>query len=596
MTDAEKIIPVAEEKEVIVEATVNESDSKNVHAMSKEELLAELKNIVEEENVNAHKEVMALKQALFAVRQREINDELNAFVEAGNAPETFSATPDPSEYESKELLAKFKEMRARFLEAEEKRLEANLAAKRELIKEMQAIVEDADNVNVNFSKFQELQQAFKNGEDVTPSSEAEIWKAYQTTVEQFYDTLKINKELRDLDFKKNLEQKRQLIEQAVALQGEEDIIDASARLRQLHNEWRAIGPVVKELRDTIWEEFKEASAIINRKHQEFFEARKNREKENEDAKIALCLEVENIDLTSLTTFAQWEEMTEKVKTLQAQWKTIGFASRKVNNELFARFRKANDIFFETKAAYMQGVKDNLQANLEKKIALCEKAEALGDVDDLKKNLDEVIRLQAEWKKIGTVPKKHSDSVWQRFTAACNKFFDRKKEQDAARHNEENANLEAKRSIIVKLKAIPLDGERREILKMVRDLQNEWAEIGHVPYKQKDKVYAQYREICDAIYESINAKREDERRQNFEGQLNKLKGDDRKIKSERDRLQRVIEQKQNDLKTYQNNLGFFNVKSSAGNSMVKDMERKMARLEEEIKDLKAKIRMLAEAEK
>lgn len=594
MTDPEKIIPVEEVNEEITIAAEVESDPKNVHAMSKEEILDTLRNIVEKEEVNAHKEVLALKQALFAIRQREVNDELNAFVEAGNSPDAFSSTPDELENESKELLARFKELRARYLEEEEKRREANLARKREILEEMAKIVEDADNVNVHFNKFQELQQEFKNNMDVTPSAEAEIWKSYQTLVEQFYDTLKINKELRDLDFKKNLEQKRLLIEQALGLQAAEDIIEAASRLRQLHAEWREIGPVVKDLRDSIWEEFKEASAVINRKHQEFFDERKNREKENEDAKIALCEEVEKIDFTEFTTFAQWDEAAQKVKDLQAKWKTLGFASRKVNNELFARFRKANDIFFDAKNAFTQGVKDNLQANLEKKIALCEKAEALKDEDELRKNLDEVIKLQAEWKKIGSVPRKHSDTIWERFTTACNKFFDRKKEKDVARRNEENANLEAKREIIVKLKAVPLDGDRRDILKIVKDLQAQWNGIGYVPLKQKDKIYKQYREVCDSIYEAINEKREDERRQNFQGQLNELKGDDKKLRNERERLLRVIEQKQADLKTYKNNLGFFNVKSSAGNSMVKEMERKMARLEEDIKEIRLKIQMLNEA--
>lgn len=595
MTDPEKIVPAAEVKEEIIAATVIESESKNVHEMSKEEILAELRKIVENENVNAHKEVLSLKQALFAIRQREINEEFNSFVDAGNAPDAFSATPDELEAESKELVARFKDIRAKFLEEEEKRLEENLARKREILEEMSKIAEDSDNVNLHFTQFQALQQEFKDSKDVTPSAETEIWKKYQAVVEKFYDTLKINKELRDLDFKKNLEQKRQLIEQALGLQAAEDIVEAASRLRMLHNEWREIGPVVKELRDTIWEEFKEASAVINRKHQEFFEERKQREQENEEAKTALCEEIEGIDRSELSSFVEWEEATNKIKELQAKWKTLGFASRKKNNELFARFRKSCDDFFEAKAAYMQGVKDNLQANLEKKIALCEKAEALQDEEDLQKNLNEVIKLQAEWKKIGTVPRKQSETIWERFTKACNKFFDMRKAQNAARHTEENANLEAKREVIEKLKNVPLDGDRRDTLRIVRELQAEWNAIGFVPFKQKDKIYAQYREICDAIYNNINEQRDNERRQNFEGQLNQLKGDDRKLRVERERLQRVLEQKIADLKNYRNNLGFFNVKSSAGSTMVKEMERKMARVEEDIKEIREKLRLLDSAQ-
>lgn len=594
MTDLEKIIPAEDVKEEVSVAVVNESEPKNFHNMSKEQLMERLRNIVEKEEVNAHKEVPAIKQALFILRQREVNEELLAFVEAGNSPDAFSATPDELENESKELLARFKELRAKFLEEEERRREANLQRKREILAEMQGLVDDADNVNMHFQRFQELQQDFKQDMDVTPSAEGEIWKSYQMLVEQFYDTLKINKELRDLDFKKNLEKKRSLIEEAKALQGAEDILEASSRLRRLHDEWREIGPVMKELRDSIWEEFKEASAVINRKHQEFFEERKQREKENEDAKTALCEEVEGIDFTGFTTFSQWDEAAEKVKELQAKWKTLGFASKKVNSELFARFRKANDTFFDAKNAFTRGVKENLQANLEKKMALCEKAEALDDAAELSKNLDEVVKLQAEWKKIGNVPRKHSDKLWERFTKACNKFFDIKKEQNASRHNEETANLQAKRDIIVKLNSLPLDGERRDLLRMVRELQSQWNAIGFVPFKQKDKVFEQYREICDKIYGAINEKRDDERRRNFKGQIDELKGDDKKLRAEQERLLRIIDQKQNELNTYRNNLCFFNVKSSAGNSMVKDLERKMQRLEEDIRELRQKIKMLREA--
>ncbi len=569
--------------------------SVNYHALSKEELIDRLRKIVEEKDVNAHKDVVAVKQALFSIRQREINEEMNKFVEEGNNPADFSATPDELEEESKRLIASFREMRSEYLEAEEKRLEANLNKKREIVAEMLKIAEDSDNVNQHFQRFQELQKEFREIKDVTPSGEAEIWKEFQQAGEKFYDTLKINKELRDLDFRKNLESKRRLIAEAIALQAEETIIEASRKLQQLHAEWREIGPVVKELREDIWNEFKEASAVIHRKHQEFFDLRKEEEKKNEDAKVAICEEIENIDRSVLSTFASWEEATRKIKDLQAKWRTIGFASRKVNNELYARYRKACDDFFEAKSNYITEVRNSLQDNYEKKLALCEKAEALVDREDLKSALDEAMNLQTEWKSIGTVPRKFSDEIWERFSKACRTVFDRKRQANNERHNQENANLLAKREVIAALKEIPTDIERREGIRQVKELQARWNEAGHVPFKLKDKIYAEYREVCDTLYGAFKAGRDEERRQSFDAQLGSMKGDNRKLRSEKDRLKRVLETKEQELKTYKNNLGFFNIKSSQGNSMLKEMERKMHRIEADIKDLKAKIAIISAEE-
>lgn len=579
-------------------ADLNQStpEGKSVRMLSKDEIIAELKRIVDEKDVNGHKEVLALKQALFAIRQREINDEMNAFVEAGNNPMDFAATPDAIENEAKELIAKFRELRNEYLEAEEKRLKENLAKKQEIVAEMTKIVEDADNVNQHFQRFQELQREFRDIKGVTPSSETEIWKQFQTISEQFYDTLKINKELRDLDFKKNLESKRRLIAEAIALQEEDAIIEASRKLQLLHAEWREIGPVVKELRESIWEEFKTASSVIHRKHQEFFDRRKEEEKNNEDAKIAICEEIENIDRTQLTTFSAWDEATNKIKELQAKWRTIGFASRKANNEIFARFRKACDDFFDAKAAFVKEVRSSLQSNYEKKLALIEKAEALKDAEDLKAALDEIVSLQTQWKAIGTVPRRVSDTIWERFTTACRTVFDRKRKQSNERHNAENANLQAKREVIAALREIPIDIDRRDGLRQVRELQSKWNSIGHVPFKMKDKLYTEYREVCDTLYGAFNAGREAERRQSFDAHLDTMKGDNRKLRSERDRLLRVLESKRQELKTYNNNLGFFDIKSAKGSSMLKEMERKMQRIEADIREIQGKIDIISAEEK
>lgn len=585
VSPAESIAEVAD--------VLNEEDPKDVHSMSKEELVAALREIVAESRVNAHKEVATIKQALFALRQRELSDELNAYVDAGNDPSGFVSIPDPLEQEAKDLQAKFREIRSEYLMAEEKRLRKNLEGKRSIIKEIAELAEDIDNINMHFPKFQELQQSFKAIKDVPATDESDIWKEYQKVVEMFYDRLNMNKELRALDFKKNLETKRELISRAKSLQEMEDVVEAARLLQGLHAEWRETGPVAKELRDEIWEEFRKESAVVNKRHQDYFESRKAVEKENEEAKEKLCEQVEAIDTSSLNGFGAWDEATEKVKQLQALWKETGFASRKANNALYSRFRAKCDEFFASKAEYARKTREELQANLAKKTALCEQVESLKENTDLKSALDTVVKLQAEWKTIGGVGKKYSDEIWKRFTEACNYFFDLRKKEMNGRRNEENANLETKRGIIAKLREIPLDIDRREGIVQVKALQKEWQETGHVPFKQKDKLYMEYREICDALYDAFNASREQERRTRLESQIEGIKGDSGKISREREKLLRALDQRRQELKTYENNLGFFNIKSSAGNSMLKDMERKMNRLKEEISEINSKLRMLSE---
>lgn len=578
----------------VAEDQASQTPTSSVHSMTKQQLVDTLREIVEKENVNAHKEVVAIKQAMFAIRQRELNDQLNAFVEAGNDPAAFVSEPDPLENEAKELQAAFREKRAAHLAAEEARMVENLKKKEEIVEQIKALTEDIDNINLHFQKFQELQQAFKSAGNVPPQSETDIWKRYQGVVEQFYDCLNMNKELRALDFKKNLEIKTAIIEQTKALAELEDIAESGRRLQQMHNDWRETGPVAKELRDDLWEQFRAASTVVGKRIQEYFDARKAAEKGNEEAKTALCEELEAIDITPLKSFAAWDEAQNKIKDIQSRWKEIGHASRKADNDLYARFRKKCDEFFAAKAEFARNLREELQKNLEHKTRLCEQAEALKDKENLKEALDAVVRLQAEWKTIGPVGRKHSDEIWQRFMNACNYFFDERKKQQSSRRAEENENLEKKRAIVAKLREIPVDVDRKEGLQQVKALQKEWQEAGHVPFKQKDKLYAEYREVCDTLYEAFNESRTRERRRNFEDQIGNIKGDENKLGRERDRLLRIIDQRRQELKTYENNLGFFNVKSSSGNSMVKEMERKMQRLKDEIGELQEKVNMLDKA--
>ncbi len=567
------------------------TDGRRIHSMSKEELRDALKDIVDSDNMEAHKEVTAIKQAFFNLKSRENIELLDAYVEAGNDPATFSAQPDEVENELKSLYAEFKERRAAYLAAEEARRADNLEKKQEILTRMEEIAGDIDNVNTKFPEFQQLQVDFKEIKDVPATAETDIWKQFQNVVERFYDNLKINKELRDFDFKKNLEAKRALIDEAKKLESVSDPVAAFRSLQGLHDQWRAIGPVAKEIRDEIWDEFKDASTVINKRHQDYFEQRKASELANEEAKTKLCEEIETIKSDEIKTFADWNATTERIVELQKKWKEYGYASKKANTVLYNRFRKACDDFFAAKAAYFQRTKDELNSNLEKKTALCEKAEALKNSDDVKKATDEIVKLQTEWKSIGSVPRKHSDALWQRFTSACNYFFDERKRQNKERHREEQENLDRKRDIIARLSELPKDGDRREIMPKIKELQAEWQTVGFVPFKMKDKIFTEYRAVCDALYDAYNQREARQRMSNFQNRVSELKGDGNKINRERDRLIRVCESRRMELKTIENNMGFFSVKSSAGNSMLKDMENKVKRIKEDIKELEAKIALL-----
>ena len=567
------------------------TDGRRIHSMSKEELRDALKDIVDSDNMEAHKEVTAIKQAFFNLKSRENIELLDAYVEAGNDPATFSAQPDEVENELKSLYAEFKERRAAYLAAEEARRADNLEKKQEILTRMEEIAGDIDNVNTKFPEFQQLQVDFKEIKDVPATAETDIWKQFQNVVESFYDNLKINKELRDFDFKKNLEAKRALIDEAKKLESVSDPVAAFRSLQGLHDQWRAIGPVAKEIRDEIWDEFKDASTVINKRHQDYFEQRKASELANEEAKTKLCEEIETIKSDEIKTFADWNATTERIVELQKKWKEYGYASKKANTILYNRFRKACDDFFAAKAAYFQRTKDELNSNLEKKTALCEKAESLKNSDDVKKATDEIVKLQTEWKSIGSVPRKHSDALWQRFTSACNYFFDERKRQNKERHREEQENLDRKRDIIARLSELPKDGDRREIMPKIKELQAEWQTVGFVPFKMKDKIFTEYRAVCDALYDAYNQREARQRMSNFQNRVSELKGDGNKINRERDRLIRVCESRRMELKTIENNMGFFSVKSSAGNSMLKDMENKVKRIKEDIKELEAKIALL-----
>ncbi|MCM1370080.1 MAG: DUF349 domain-containing protein [Candidatus Amulumruptor caecigallinarius] len=584
--ELETVIPAPE-----VTESENNVAMRRIHSMSKDELRNALKEILDADNMEAHKEVTAIKQAFFNVKNRENLAAINAYIDEGNAPETYVAQPDEVENEFKELYARFKEKRAQYIAAIEAERAANLEMKQQILVRMQEIAGDIDNVNTKFPEFRQLQQDFKAVKEIPPTAETEIWKNFQSVVEKYYDNLKINKELRDFDFKKNLEAKRKLIEEAKSLEEMSDPVVAFRALQGLHDQWRAIGPVEKELRDSVWEEFKDASTIVNKRHQDYFEQKKAAETANEEAKTKLCDEIEALDFSSFKSFNEWNAATDKIIELQKRWKEYGFASKKSNTLLYNRFRQACDRFFESKAAYFKETKDNFNANLEKKLALCEKAEALKDNKDIKNPTDEIVKLQAEWKKIGSVPRKQSEAVWQRFTAACNYFFDERKRQNKERHREEQGNLEKKRAIIDALMQLPKDGNRGEVIGKVKELQAEWQTIGYVPFKEKDSIYAEYRKVVDEIYNACNSRESRERMNNFRNRVSEMKNEGNSLSRERDKLVRARDARKQELQTFENNMGFFNIKSSAGNSLLKDMEAKVKRLQQDIREIEEKIALL-----
>ena len=584
-----------EETASAVEPTENVSaEPKTDYSVkTKAELLDELAVLVEKPVDEVRDEVAAVKHAFYVIRKQELEKEKQEFLDKGNEEAAFAPMPDEAEARLKELLNTYKERRAEQLAAIEAELQANLEKKKQILSELAEIAGDADNINKHYQKFQQLQQDFKTAGSVPPSEDKGLWKEYQTVTEQFYDLWKINKELRDYDFKKNLEAKEALCEEAERLGAENDVIAAFKKLQELHDKWRETGPVVKELREDLWKRFKEASTVVNKRHQAFFEGRKEMEKENETAKIAICEEAEAINMDELGTYAKWDEATKLIIGLQERWKTLGFASRKVNNDLFLRFRRVCDEFFAQKAAFFKRMKDESSENLAKKHRLCERAEALKDSTDWKKTADELTALQKEWKTIGPVAKKSGDAVWKRFIAACDYFFENKNKNTTNVRQAEHNNLKAKKAVVEKLKNIDENLPKDEIRKLLKALSTEFQEIGHVPYKEKDKVYEEYKKALNAAYDKFDINESRARFESYASNVEELAGDKNRLFREREKLVRMYEQKRNEIKTYENNLGFFNATTKSGGSVLKEMERRIARLKEELLTLEKKIELIDE---
>ncbi len=523
---------------------------------------------------------------------RRLRQLFNLYHQAPAAEDGDPATPDEVEVQFNAVIEELRARKAAWAAEQEAIKAENLKRKNAIIEEILALADDTDNVNRTFPRYRELQDEFNATGDVDPAEETAVWKRFQDAREKYSDNLKINKELRDYDFKKNLADKEQLLEESLALATEEDVIIAYRRLQELHNRWRQIGPVAKELRDDIWNRFREASAEVNKHYQAFFEARKAREAENEQAKTELCQKIEALDYSELKTFAAWEEMTRTIVALQEDWRKLGFASKKMNRQLFARFRQTCDAFFGAKADYFRNTREELASNLARKQELAERAEALKESSDWREASEQFIAMQKEWKTIGSVPKKYSDALWARFTAACDYFFDRKKKAGNGTRQTEVANLRAKREIIGQLSALINESENKdEAIKSMRQLQQQWQEIGHVPFREKDKLYEAYRAACDAVREKFAIAERSARRERFEASVASIEGDNDKLYRERERMLRTLDSRRNELRTYQNNLGFLSSKSKNGDSLVRDMERRIDNLKKDIAEIEEKIKLI-----
>ncbi len=590
-TENEEVNTSADAADAATDDTKAAEAASAIDEMSEADVIITLTSLAQAEaDEISRDEVSRLKQRYYALRKATDEEARRQFVANGNDPEAFIPEEDPADEVLRQLLGSIKEKKAARAAEVEAELQRNFEQKDSLIAEITAMSNDTDNVNRHFTRFREIQQEFKNVGDVSPQQMSDQWKRYQDAVELFYDQLKVNKDLRDYDFKKNLETKLQLCAEAEQLDAEADVIAAFKRLQDLHVTWRETGPVAKEQREEIWARFKEASAVVNKKYQAFFEERKAREQENEAAKTAICERLEALDFDSLKSFNAWNDMTRTILQAQEDWRKLGFASKKANNLLFTRFRAVCDKFFAQKAEYYKSVKEDMTANLEKKLALCEQAEALKDSTDWKATAEKLTELQRRWKTIGSVPKKRSDEVWKRFQEACDYFFEQKKRDLSQSRKSEQENLRAKRALTASLKEIAPDAPRQQVVAAIKDAQARWNEIGHVPFREKDKVYDEFRSVINELYKVHDLKDTRANFARFENSINEM-SDSGKLIRERERLARVLETKRSELTTYQNNLGFFNFKSTSGSSMLRDIERKTQRIRDDIADLEKKIALI-----
>ena len=563
---------------------------------TKQEVVERLKEIAASDKAPVKDEIDLLKTVFYKLHIAEREARLKEYIDGGGNPETYQVVPDQDEETFKAQMAVIREKRAQIMQQQEAEKQANLEKKLEIIEKIKAMTTSPDEAGKSYNEFKELQQQWKDIKNVPADKANELWRNYQLYVEQFYDLLKLNSEAREYDFKKNLEMKTKLCEAAEKLANEEDVISAFHQLQELHQQYREIGPVAKELREEVWARFKAASTVINKRHQQHFEDLRAKEEENLARKTALCEKVEELGKAENKGAADWEKRSKEIIDIQNEWKTIGFAPQKMNVKIFERFRAACDDFFGRKAEYFKALKVTFSENIEKKKALVEKAQALADSTDWKATSDKLIALQKEWKTVGMVPKKLGDQLWQEFLGACNKFFEARNAAGAGQRNEEHANLEKKKGIIEQLKALA-ENAAEATKEKVQALTEEYNKVGHVPYKEKDKLYEAYHEVLDRIYKELNISTKRRRLNDFKANIkNVAKRGEEALDNERGRLARRFEQLKQEIQTYENNLGFLNASSKKGNSLIDEMNRKVQHLRDDLELVRQKIKAIDEENK
>ena len=558
---------------------------------SKYEVLERVKELAHSDDTPAKDEIDHLKTAFYKLLFAEREADQKTFIENGGDPEAYVMKTDDSEEQFKAEMGLIKEKRAKAFQQQEEEKKANLQRKQQIIEKIKMMSTSPEEANKSYNDFKALQQEWKDIKAVPAEKANELWRNYQLYVEQYYDLLNLNRELREYDFKKNLEQKTLLCEAAEKLADEPDAVSAFHQLQELHQQYREIGPVAKELREQIWARFKAASTVINKRHQQHFEELRAKEEENLTRKTALCEKVEAIAKEENKNATDWENHTKQIIDIQTEWKTIGFAPQKMNVKIFDRFRAACDDFFGRKAEFFKTLKEKFAENTKKKKEMVEQAKALMDSTDWKATSDKLIKLQKEWKTIGMVPKKVGDQLWAEFVAACNKFFEARNAATAGTRNEEQQNLDRKKEIIAKLKEL-LDSAADNVQATLQQLIDEYGKIGHVPFKEKDKLFKEYHKVVDALYKQLNISASKQRLDNFKSSIKSMaKQGEEMLDNERGRLMRRYEQLKSEITTYENNLGFLNASSKKGNSLIDEMNRKVNKLKDDLELIRQKIKAI-----
>ncbi len=577
-----------EEEEAQPEAQMA-TDEQSLVGKSKTELVELFAQLLETKPVQSLRgDAEAIKIAFYKLRRSEVDAQRKEFLDAGGKEEEFSPSIDGAEVTLKELFARYRKMRDEFVAGLEQAKEENLKVKLAIIDELKELVNSDETLNHTFTKFRELQQRWKETGPVPQANVKDTWETYNLHVENFYNFIKINKELRDLDLKKNYEAKIALCEQAEALVMEQSVVSAFRKLQKLHDEWRETGPVANEFKEPLWERFKQASSRVNKAHQEYFESLKGEQQKNLEMKTELCVKAEELSEQMLTSRKEWNKANDRLLEIQKVWKTIGFAPKKDNTRIYERFRNACDRFFAMKRDYYAQIKAEMDHNLQLKNEICEAAESIKDSEDWKKTADELIALQKRWKEIGTVSRRHSDAVWKRFRAACDYFFERKAAHFSSIDNEQERNLQAKRELLEQMKACDVKEGGYEAIK---SYQRKWNEIGYVPIKQKDALQKQYKEVVDAMFATLRGSEHDRSMDRFRSKLSSMKASgDKRLRSERERLYNKVKQLEADIALLENNIGFF-AHSKNAESMINDVRVKIEKAKAEMAETIEKVKMI-----